>query len=92
MLRMRNKYCSNCLKTQRFLDLGSYLVCIVCSKRLERLSLVVKSPTLESTPIHTGTQWSPKSASAAESDSQATPIAGLVVRPDDNSPSNPSAI
>lgn len=37
MLRMRNKYCSNCLKTQRFLDLGSYLVCERCSKRLERV-------------------------------------------------------
>lgn len=37
MLRMRNKYCSNCLRTQRFLDLGSYLVCERCSKRLERL-------------------------------------------------------
>jgi DNA-directed RNA polymerase subunit RPC12/RpoP len=34
---MRNKYCSNCLRTQRFLDLGSYLVCERCSKRLERL-------------------------------------------------------
>jgi hypothetical protein len=37
MLRMRNKYCSNCLRTQRFLDLGSYLVCERCSKRLERV-------------------------------------------------------
>ena len=37
MLRMRNKYCSNCLKTQRFLDLGSYLVCERCSKRLDRI-------------------------------------------------------
>ncbi len=37
MLRMRNKYCSNCLRTQRFLDLGSYLVCERCSKRLDRL-------------------------------------------------------
>ena len=36
MVRMRNKYCSNCLRTQRFLDLGSYLVCERCSKRLER--------------------------------------------------------
>ena len=38
MLMMRNKYCSNCLKTQRFLDLGSYLVCERCSKRLERIA------------------------------------------------------
>jgi hypothetical protein len=37
MLRMRNKYCSNCLRTQRFLDLGSHLVCERCSKRLERV-------------------------------------------------------
>ncbi len=37
MLRMQNKYCSNCLRTQRFLDLGVYLVCERCSKRLERL-------------------------------------------------------
>jgi hypothetical protein len=34
---MRNKYCSNCLSTQRFLDLGACLVCERCSKRLERL-------------------------------------------------------
>ena len=37
MLRMRNKYCSNCLRTQRFLDLGSYPVCERCSKRLDVL-------------------------------------------------------
>jgi hypothetical protein len=37
MLRMRNKYCSNCLRTQRFLDLGSYLVCERCSKRLDHI-------------------------------------------------------
>ncbi len=37
MLRMRNKYCSNCLRTQRFLDLGNYLVCERCSKRLDRI-------------------------------------------------------
>src|SRR6185295_7635870 len=36
MLRTRNKYCSNCLKTQRFLDLGNCLVCERCSKRLDR--------------------------------------------------------
>lgn len=35
MLRMRNKYCSNCLSTQRFLDLGICLVCERCNKRLE---------------------------------------------------------
>lgn len=35
MLRMRNKYCSNCLRTQRFLDLGNCLVCERCSKRLD---------------------------------------------------------
>lgn len=37
MLRMKNKYCSNCLSTQRFLDLGTCLVCEHCSKRLERI-------------------------------------------------------
>lgn len=35
MLTMRNKYCSNCLSTQRFLVLGTCLVCERCSKRLE---------------------------------------------------------
>ena len=38
MLRMRNKYCSNCLSTQRFLDLGACLVCERCTKRLERVT------------------------------------------------------
>ena len=36
MLRTENKYCSNCLSTQRFLDAGTCLVCERCSKRLER--------------------------------------------------------
>lgn len=40
VLRMRNKYCSNCLSTQRFLDLGSCLVCERCSKRLDRIEPV----------------------------------------------------
>ena len=44
MLRMRNKYCSNCLKTQRFLDLGAYLVCERCSKQLERVLPVQPRP------------------------------------------------
>jgi len=35
VLRTRNKYCSNCLSTQRFIDLGASLVCERCSKRLE---------------------------------------------------------
>lgn len=39
MLRMRNKYCSNCLSTQRFLDLGTTLVCERCSKRLELVAV-----------------------------------------------------
>ena len=38
MLKMRNKYCSNCLCTQRFLDLGAVLVCERCTKRLQRLT------------------------------------------------------
>lgn len=37
VLRIRNKYCSNCRATQRFLDLGATLVCEHCSKRLEVL-------------------------------------------------------
>ncbi len=36
MLRMINQYCSNCLSTQRFLDLGATLTCERCNKRLER--------------------------------------------------------
>jgi DNA-directed RNA polymerase subunit RPC12/RpoP len=44
MLRMHNKYCSNCLRTQRFLDLGSYLVCERCSKRLDRVLLSAAKP------------------------------------------------
>lgn len=44
MLRMRNKYCSNCLSTQRFLDLGSCLVCERCSKRLEFAEPRVERP------------------------------------------------
>ena len=37
MLKLLNRYCSICLRTQRFLDLGSHLVCECCSKRLERV-------------------------------------------------------
>ena len=44
MLRTRNKYCSNCLSTQRFLDLGACLVCERCSKRLERLDAARELP------------------------------------------------
>ena len=32
-----NLYCSNCLCTKRFLDLGSHLVCEYCAKRVERI-------------------------------------------------------
>ena len=44
MLRMKNKYCSNCLSTQRFLDLGTCLVCERCSKRLERIQPGTERP------------------------------------------------
>ena len=44
MLRMINQYCGNCLRTQRFLDLGSYLVCERCSKRLDRVPLTPRRP------------------------------------------------
>ena len=37
MLRLINLYCSSCLRTQRFLDLGTHLICEVCTKRLERV-------------------------------------------------------
>jgi hypothetical protein len=37
MLRLINLYCSGCLRTRRFLDLGTHLICEVCSKRLERV-------------------------------------------------------
>ena len=38
MLKILNHYCSNCLRTQRFLDLGYRLVCECCSKYLERVA------------------------------------------------------
>jgi hypothetical protein len=41
MLRMMNKYCSNCLSTQRFLDLDTCLVCERCTKRLIRINVPV---------------------------------------------------
>jgi hypothetical protein len=40
---MLNRYCSNCLRTQRFLDLGSHLVCECCSKRLESVRVTTVS-------------------------------------------------
>ena len=36
MLRTRNHYCSNCLSTQRFVDLGESLLCERCTKQLDR--------------------------------------------------------
>ena len=42
MLRQMNRYCSNCLRTQRFLDLGTHMVCECCSKRLIRIQPVVE--------------------------------------------------
>lgn len=44
MLRMMNKYCSNCLRTQRFLDLGDRLVCETCSKHLYNIGAVASAP------------------------------------------------
>jgi hypothetical protein len=44
---MRNKYCSNCLSTQRFLDLGTHLVCERCSKRLEVVAVEESAPDEE---------------------------------------------
>ncbi|MDO8556390.1 MAG: hypothetical protein Q7R96_04435 [Nanoarchaeota archaeon] len=34
---IRNKYCSDCLYTHRFLDLGRYIIGEECHKRLERV-------------------------------------------------------
>jgi len=34
MRRFKLRYCSNCLRTERFLDLGPRLVCVRCSKAL----------------------------------------------------------
>ena len=45
-MKTRNKYCSNCLRTQRFLDLGNYLVCERCNKRLERAEPVRQGPEI----------------------------------------------
>ena len=51
MLRKINRYCSNCLRTRRFLDLGSHLVCECCSKRLVRVRReVVRLPVRTGTP------------------------------------------
>lgn len=36
MLHRVNKYCSNCMRTERFLDLGDRLVCERCCKVLSR--------------------------------------------------------
>ncbi len=36
MLPTLNHFCSNCLRTRRFLDLRTHLVCESCTKRLER--------------------------------------------------------
>ena len=36
MLRFENWFCSDCARTQRFLDLGPALVCQACSKQLWR--------------------------------------------------------
>jgi hypothetical protein len=47
---MRNKYCSNCLRTRRFVDLGGYLVCERCSKRLERIRPATQRPKPRQVP------------------------------------------
>ncbi len=41
-MTMRNKYCSNCLRTRRFADMGTYLACERCSKRLERVEVKLR--------------------------------------------------
>lgn len=34
MIEKRNFYCSNCLRSTKFLNLDKYHLCIVCNKRL----------------------------------------------------------
>lgn len=36
-VRTQNRYCSTCLRTKRFIDLGATLQCSVCAKRLHRV-------------------------------------------------------
>lgn len=37
-----NHYCGTCLRTTRFLDLGKYLVCEVCTRRLDRTEVKMR--------------------------------------------------
>ncbi len=39
-----NSYCTNCLQTRKFQDMGTFLACEYCRKRLEKVSpeVVVK--------------------------------------------------
>ena len=53
MLRLVNRYCSNCLRTQRFVDLGAHLVCVSCTKQLQRTRPV---PVKVENPIVTWTE------------------------------------
>lgn len=83
MLRMRNKYCSNCLSTQRFLDLGSHLVCERCSKRLYRIA--PENPA--GNVIGVFVSRSPEATLAGNQLATDTPLAALVIRKDDDQPS-----
>ena len=42
MLRI-NKYCSNCLRTETFADVGDHLICLRCCKQLWKI-LPVPAP------------------------------------------------
>ncbi|MHC4820409.1 MAG: hypothetical protein ACYTDX_01655 [Planctomycetota bacterium] len=33
-----NRYCTNCLRTRRFLDQPTHVVCETCRKRLEKVT------------------------------------------------------
>jgi len=45
MLRLINHYCSECLRTTRFLDTGPHLVCECCTKRLVRVQAEMETVT-----------------------------------------------
>ncbi len=66
MLRMTNKYCSNCLRTQRFLDLVTYLVCERCTKRLDRVDRSAARTPRAMDPTHPQEQPSTHTPAAAQ--------------------------
>ncbi len=49
-LSTQNRFCSNCLRTQRFLDHGTSLDCPNCDKRLYPVTVAGPSPSSSSSP------------------------------------------